>query len=385
MGISMSLSVESPFVFGVKVSGETFTDRVVETERLKANFEHGINTILISPRRMGKTSLVEKVRTVVESDTLKIARFDAFGCRSDADFVNALATAVINATSTRLEEWLENAKQFLSHFVPKIQLGTDPSTDFSIVFDLDQAPSSIEEILELPEEIAKKKGIRIVVCIDEFQQVGEFDNSLTFQKKIRGVWQMHKHVSYCLYGSKKSMMEKMFHDQSNPFYRFGDLFYLKKIARTDWVQFIIERFQTTGKLISEELAGAIADATQCYSAYVQQLAWFLWLRTKEEATPEDLSASIDQLLDSCEPLFIVQTEKLTRLQMNFLKALCDGVTSGFSEQKILKHYGLLNSANVARVKGSLIEKDLVVVESRGMVEMADPILALWLKRRVWKA
>ena len=79
MGISMSLSVESPFVFGVKVSGETFTDRVVETERLKANFEHGINTILISPRRMGKTSLVEKVRTVVESDTLKIARFDAFG------------------------------------------------------------------------------------------------------------------------------------------------------------------------------------------------------------------------------------------------------------------------------------------------------------------
>ena len=82
---------------------------------------------------------------------------------------------------------------------------------------------------------------------------------------------------------------------------------------------------------------------------------------------------------------IVQTEKLTRLQMNFLKALCDGVTSGFSEQKILKHYGLLNSANVARVKGSLIEKDLVVVESRGMVEMADPILALWLKRRVWKA
>ena len=361
MGISMSLSVESPFVFGVKVSGETFTDRVVETERLKANFEHGINTILISPRRMGKTSLVEKVRTVVESDSLKIARFDAFGCRSDADFVNALATAVIKATSSRLEEWLENAKQFLSHFVPKIQLGTDPSTDFSIVFDLDQAPSSIEEILELPEEIAKKKGIRIVVCIDEFQQVGEFDNSLTFQKKLRGVWQMHKHVSYCLYGSKKSMMEKMFHDQSNPFYRFGDLFYLKKIARTDWVQFIIERFQTTGKLISKELAGAVADATQCYSAYVQQLAWFLWLRTKEEATPEDLSASIDQLLDSCEPLFIVQTEKLTRLHMNFLKALCDGVTSGFSEQKILKHYGLLNSANVARVKGSLIEKELVVV------------------------
>ena len=90
-------------------------------------------------------------------------------------------------------------------------------------------------MLQLPELIAKEKGFRIVVCIDEFQQIGDFADSLTFQKKLRGIWQLQTHVSYCLYGSKKHMMEQMFQDQSYPFYRFGDLFYLNKISEADWV------------------------------------------------------------------------------------------------------------------------------------------------------
>lgn len=379
----MGKIIESPFIFGVKVSGDTFTDRVEETQRLKNNFEHGINTILISPRRMGKTSLVEKVSDLTRNEHIKIARFDAFGCRSETDFVNALATAVIKATASRLEEWLENAKLFLSRFVPKINLGPDPTMDFSISLDFEKSDMSIEDVLELPELIAKKKNIRIVICIDEFQQIGEFDDALAFQKRLRGVWQMHQHVSYCLYGSKKSLMELMFQKQNNPFFRFGDIFYLKKISRDDWIEFICERFRVTGKHISQELAGKVADATQCYSAYVQQLAWLLWMRTNEEAIEDDLNKAVNQLLDSCEPLFVVQTEKLTRLQMNFLKALCDGVKKGFSEQAVLKRYELVNSANVSRVKNALLEKDLVTVETIGEVEMADPILALWLKRRVW--
>ncbi len=70
---------EAPFVFGVRVEGDTFTDRKEETERLRANFVYGINTILISPRRMGKTSLVNKVCSLVENDALRIVRIDAFG------------------------------------------------------------------------------------------------------------------------------------------------------------------------------------------------------------------------------------------------------------------------------------------------------------------
>lgn len=122
----MRKRIEVPFVFGVRVEGDAFTDRREETARLKANFMYGVNTILISPRRMGKTSLVDKVCSLVESEDIKIARVDAFGCRSEQDFINAFATAIVRATSSRWEEWLENAKVFLSRFVPKISLGQDP-------------------------------------------------------------------------------------------------------------------------------------------------------------------------------------------------------------------------------------------------------------------
>lgn len=376
---------EAPFVFGVRVEGNTFTDRKEETNRLKMNFLYGVNTILISPRRMGKTSLVEKVCSLVESDTLKIAKIDAFGCRSENDFINAFATAVVRATSSKWEEWMENAKTFLSRFIPKISIGQDPLTDFSIALEYNRANTVTEDILQLPETIAKQKGIKIVICIDEFQQIADFPDSITFQKKLRSVWQLQSNVSYCLYGSKKHMMEKMFQSQSHPFYRFGDLFYLDKISETDWVEYICDRFRVTGKEISRELASEICTVTDRYSSYVQQLAWLVWLRTDKHATKEDFEFGIDRMLDACEPLFIQQTESLSAYQMNFLRALANGVHTGFTRSEILDTYQLGTAANISRLKKALTEKDLIMMTAPKKLEISDPILALWLKRRVWKS
>lgn len=380
----MTQNFEAPFVFGVRVEGDAFTDRKEETERLKANFTYGVNTILISPRRMGKTSLVDKVCSLVEDEHIRIAHIDAFGCRSEHDFVNAFATAVVRATSGKWDEWMENAKVFLSRFVPKISFGQDPMTDFSISLEYNPHNTTTEEVLQLPEVIAKAKGIRIVVCIDEFQQLGDFPDSLTFQKKLRGVWQRQSHVSYCLYGSKKHMMEQMFQNQSYPFYRFGDLFYLDKISEDDWVAYIRDRFKVTGKRISDDLARVICSVTDRYSSYVQQLAWLVWLKAQNEATMADVQYAIDRLLDACEPLFIQQTEELSAYQMNFLHALANGVHTGFTQSSVLSGYRLGTAANVTRLRKALIEKDLITVSTPKHLEISDPILTLWLKRRVWK-
>ena len=382
----MAKNMEAPFVFGVRVEGDAFTDRREETERLKANFTYGVNTILISPRRMGKTSLVDKVCSLVEGDDIKIARIDAFGCRSENDFINAFATAVVRATSNKWEEWMENAKVFLSRFVPKISFGQDPLNDFSLSLEYNASNQTTEEVLKLPEVIAQSKGYRIVVCIDEFQQIGDFPDSLTFQKKLRGIWQLQSHVSYCLYGSKKHMMEQMFQNQSYAFYRFGDFFYLNKIGEEDWVEYICQRFEATGKHISENLAREICLVTDRYSSYVQQLAWFVWLRTADAtpATSKDVQYGIDRLLDACEPLFIQQTEDLSAYQMNFLHALVNGVHTGFTQSAILANYRLGTAANITRLKKALIEKNLVMITAPKYLEMIDPILALWLKKRVWK-
>ena len=382
----MAKNMEAPFVFGVRVEGDAFTDRREETERLKANFTYGVNTILISPRRMGKTLLVDKVCSLVESDDIKIARIDAFGCRSENDFINAFATAVVRATSNKWEEWMENAKVFLSRFVPKISFGQDPLNDFSLSLEYNASNQTTEEVLRLPEVIAQSKGYRIVVCIDEFQQIGDFPESLAFQKKLRGIWQLQSHVSYCLYGSKKHMMEQMFQNQSYPFYRFGDFFYLNKIGEEDWVEYICQRFEATSKHISEELAREICQVTDRYSSYVQQLAWFVWLRTADgaSATSGDVQYGIDRLLDACEPLFIQQTEDLSAYQMNFLHALVNGVHTGFTQSAILNSYRLGTAANITRLKKALVEKDLIMTTAPKHLEMSDPILALWLKKRVWK-
>lgn len=376
--------MNSPFVFGVRVEGDAFTDRKEETKRLKMNFLYGVNTILISPRRMGKTSLVDKACALVKSDSVKIAKMDAFGCRSEADFVDSFATAVIQATSSKWEEWIENAKTFLSRFVPKVTFGQDPVNDFSISFEYNTGNNAVEDILRLPERIAAQKGCRLVVCVDEFQQIGEFPDSLTFQKKLRGIWQLQSHVSYCLYGSKKHMMENMFQRQDYPFYRFGDLFYLGKISESDWIEYIRGRFEITGKEISEELARRICEVTERYSSYVQQLAWFVWLRCGNAATAEDVEFGIDRLLDACEPLFIQQTESLSAYQMNFLHLLADGIHSGFTRTSVLGSYRLGTAANITRIKKSLMEKELITISGPMAYEISDPILSLWLKRRVWK-
>lgn len=381
---AMANENEAPFVFGVRVEGDTFTDRKEETNRLKMNFLYGVNTILISPRRMGKTSLVEKVSSMVECESLKIAKIDAFGCRSENDFINAFATAVVRATSTKWEEWIENTKTFLSRFIPKISIGQDPLSDFSIALEYNKSNTVTEDILQLPETIAKQKGIKIVICIDEFQQIADFPDSLTFQKKLRSIWQLQRNVSYCLYGSKKHMMETMFQSQSHPFYRFGDIFYLNKIAESDWVEFICNRFKVTGKEISPELATEICSVTDRYSSYVQQLSWLVWLRTTFRATKEDVEYGIDHMLDACEPLFIQQTESLSSYQMNFLRALTDGVTTGFTRSEILNNYQLGTAANISRLKKALTEKDLIALTAPKKLQISDPILALWLKRRVWR-
>ena len=345
-----------PFIFGVATSGENFTDREKETERLLSNFRYGVNTVLISPRRWGKTSLVQKVCRLASSDELKIVYLDIFACRSERDFYDAFASAVLKQTSSRWEEWMENAKLFLSRISPKISLGPDPTSEFSISLELNPKSEDVAEILQLPEKIAGKKGCRIVVCIDEFQQIGEFKDSKNFQKRLRSVWQLQKSVSYCLFGSKKHLMNELFEKKSLPFYKFGDAIYLDKISTPDWVEYIRGRFEATGKEIAKALAEKVCQTVDNHSSYVQQLSWLLWIHTDKEATEENLQEAVGDLLAQNTPLFEKQTEDLTTYQMNFLRAITEGIHTEFTTQENLRQYQLGTSANVSIIKRSLLKK-----------------------------
>ena len=373
--------MEKPFVFGVATSGDNFTDREKETQRLLLNFTHGVNTILISPRRWGKTSLVKKVAQLAQTKTRKIVYLDIFSCRTESEFYRLFATSVLKQTSSKWDEWVENTKQFLAHINPKISIGTDPMNDFSISFEYSMQDNAGDDILQLPEKIAIEKGIQIVICIDEFQQISDFEDSKTFQKKLRTVWQLQQHVSYCLFGSKKHLMNELFEKKNLPFYKFGDAIYLTKIETKYWIEYICKRFENTGKHISPELAKEICRLVDNHSSYVQQLAWLLWIRTTDIATEEQLTHALEDLLDQNNILFQSETENLSAYQMNFLKAVIDGIHSKFISKEIILKYNLGTSANIVRLKSALLQKELIETDGKEII-LADPVFGVWFKKEV---
>lgn len=374
---------KKPFIFGVATFGDNFTDRINETARLKNNFIYGINTVLISPRRWGKTSLVKRVCDISNSDSLKTVYIDIFSCRNEKEFIDAYATAILKQTSTKFEEFVDSAKKFITHLIPVFHIGTDPLNDYSLSLEWRDKAPNIDEILQLPEKIAASKGIKIVVCIDEFQQIAEFNDSKTFQKKLRTVWQLQRNVSYCILGSKKHLMNELFEKHSLPFYKFGDSIYLPKIPTPNWIAYICERFQSTGKNISTSLAERVAVSVENHSSYVQQLAWLLWIYSDREATQENLTDAFKDLIDQNSLLFEKQTENLSSYQMNFLRAITNGVTSEFASQEIIQKYKLGSSANVSAIKKALIAKELIDIEKK-QVTITDPVMKLWLKQQYFK-
>lgn len=377
----LKIVMSKPFVYGASVEGENFTDRELETKRLMLNFENGVNSVLISPRRMGKTSLVKKVKGMVDSPHIKVVYMDIYKCRTDYEFYDKFASAIIQATSTKMEKALDTAKEFLLSISPKVSISPEPNSEFSFSLGINPKSNTPEEVLDLPERIARKRGIQIVVCIDEFQQIGEMADSLTVQKTIRSVWQHHQNTSYCLFGSKQHLMSNLFYSRKMPFYQFGDMFFLQKIPAVKWIPFIVERFQQAGKSISEALAGRICETAECYSSYVQQLAWNVLAQTEDMVTEQSFSDGLEATLAQVTPLFVEQTANLSAYQLNMIRALCSGFHSDFGSKEVAERFNLGSRSNIPKLKNALIEREMVEVNGDGLY-LADPLFAYWFRREM---
>ena len=372
------------FVYGVAVSDYNFIGRSQETKRLLNDFRGGINVILMSPRRLGKTSLVKHVCGKLDpDDNILTVYLDIFGCKSEYDFYNRLASEVLKQTASQRSMWLEEARDFLYRLTPRISFSPEPNSDFAISLGITPKTHTPEEVLGMAEKIAIKKGKRIVICIDEFQQIGEMANSKQIQARLRTVWQHQKQVSYCLFGSKHHLMSAIFLHRSMPFYQFGDIISLDKIVTADWVEYIVSHFADGKRTISRALAENICRFTENYSAYVQQLSWLVFTQKEEgeTVTEEDVKQAMNDLLATNEILFMQMIEPLSEYQLNFLRAIASGVTKDFGLSEVREEYKLGSYSNINRLKTALLERDLI--EKRGAeTVMTDPVFAKWIKRKV---
>lgn len=369
--------MHSPFIYGKIASGETFTNRESEQKRLSNNIASRINSILISPRRWGKSSLVTRVGQAIEKSdtTVRFCFLDLFNVRSEQEFYVQLTREVLRVSFSKWEERIESAKRLFKRITPKFSVGIDPVNDFSVTFDWEEVEKSADEILDLPETVSKKRNIQLVICLDEFQNVGYFDNPLMFQKKLRAHWQHHTHATYCLYGSKRHMMTELFEEKSMPFYKFGDVMFLEKIPETYWVPFITSGFKKTGKRIDENLAARIAQVMENHPYFVQQFANAVWNNTDKNCTESHYRSALDALLTQNGILFQREVDGLTNPQLNFLKALCNNITQ-FSAAETLHTYKLGTSGNVNRIKKSLVSKEVLDITPQ-LIEFIDPLFKVW--------
>ena len=371
--------MEAPFIFGRIATDENFTDREKETEHLVNNFESLINTVIISPRRWGKSSLVHKAADIAMQDdkNLKVCTIDLFNVKTEEQFYTALARNLIQETASRWEEAVENAKKFFSRLVPKISVGAGPGSEISIDFDWEEMKSNPDEILDLPERIAEAKGVKIVVCIDEFQNIAEFEDPLFFQRRLRAHWQRHRKVSYCLYGSKRHMMMDVFTDSTMPFYKFGDIFFLNKIDTEHFIPFIIERFSSTGKSITEDACRKIIALADNHPYYVQQLSQLSWLRTSGQCDVETVVKAHLSLVEQLSLLFSNLMETLTFQQTCYLHALIAG-EKAITSAETMYRYHISSATAASRSLKTLIKKDILDSKS-GEISFQDPIFEYWLR------
>ncbi|MEI7896794.1 MAG: ATPase [bacterium] len=372
--------METPFTFGKLALGDDFTNRTEEIIRLKNNFVSGINTIMISPRRWGKSSLVEKASRMImqENKKIKIISIDLFNVRSEEDFYRNLAEQVIRGTTTKLQEIISFTKDFFKQWIPKISFSPDHFQEFSLGLNWSEVKKQPDEILDLPQQIAKSKGWKIIICIDEFQNIGFYNDTTAFQKQLRSHWQKHQDVSYCLFGSKRHMLMQVFTSPSMPFYKFGDMMFIEKISTNDWEKYITGRFLATGKEIEPEQSCRIAALVDNHPYYVQQLAQLCWLRCDHKMTGQVIDQSLDSLTLQLSLLFQNLTESLSTTQVNYLRALIKEETH-FSSKETIQQYQLGTSANVSRIKKALIDKEIIdTLQGTGV--FLDPMFKIWLKK-----
>jgi hypothetical protein len=303
---------------------------------------------------------------------------DLFRARDEEDFYSMFATAVIKSTSSKFDEWMGNVKSFLGRLVPKISIGSDTQNEFLLSFDFRTIVGNYEEIFELPEKLALKYGLDIIMCLDEFQNLEYFKEPVLFQKRARATWQHHQKTTYIIYGSKKHMMINLFQDKSMPFFRFGDLFFLERIDSKYLSEFVISCFEKTGKQISKKQADTLVRYMDCHPHYVQQLADILWNSTGKAVTDRQMEGSLQMFLKQNQPFFHKILEELTNAQLNFIQAFINGEKK-FSSSEVINNYQLGSSANVKRIKEALVKKGIIEINENEIL-FEEPAVRLFFER-----
>lgn len=335
-----------------------FCDRAQETDDIIRFLENGSNVTLISPRRYGKTGLIYHIFDSFKEQKKEVELFytDMYATSCVDDFIAVLAESV--SKELKKESLVKSFLQKLGSIRPVItQDALSGEPKLSLTFQTDaQRRYSLKALLEFLEH----RPTRVIVAIDEFQQIREYEG-LSMEALLRTHIQPLTNVQFIFSGSKKHTMAEMFTAENSPFYESASLYTLEKIDRDVYARFISEQFATQKKTITPEAIDFILEWTRCHTFYTQFLCNRVFSAIRKDATLMDVLVAADAILKENNAAFLERRTLLTPKQWKFLTAVAkEGEVSEPTGAAFLQNYGLGGPSTAARLLTALTEKELLL-------------------------
>src|SRR5579875_1324607 len=361
----------NPFRFGDLALDDGFTDRERELKELIADIRNGQNVVVFAPRRFGKTSLAWRAaQRLTASRAALVAQVDLMRATTKEQLAGKLAQAIYDEIATPLFRARERASQIFRGLRIAPVLTIDPSDGaLGISFRAGHArpdvDATIERLLELPAELAAERKKRVAIVFDEFQEVLTLDPQLP--SLMRAVFQAQPDVAHVYLGSKRSMLEQVFNDANEPFWRSAKQMELGPIAPDLFAPFLRERFEATGKRVDDATLAALLATTGGHPYATQELAYELWEATPRARTARaaELEVALRQVLRSENAHFSLVWDDASRAQRLVLQALAAEPTDSITAAEYRQRHGLPASSGVQKALDALLERELVAKAGPG--------------------
>lgn len=331
-----------------------FCNRKTETETLIRNIEGGLSTTLVAIRRLGKTGLIKHVQYLLNDKYICIYA-DILPTENSLDFLNTLATAILNSVpeKTGLGQKIWDFIKSLRPVISFDKLSGEPNVSFNI--QAKETAHQIESLFEFLEQQDK----RVVFAIDEFQQILDYPEQ-TMEAWLRTIIQQLKNVIFIFSGSQPHLMNEMFANPSNPFFRSTVLLQLKKIDFGSYQAFIIQKFTDFDKKIGTQVAAEMLDWSTGHTYFVQLLCSRVFIGSEREVSTEIWQNEAIKLLKEQEIIFLGYRDNLTREQWKLLKAIAHaGKAYSITSKSFIQKYALGSSATIIRSINSLEKKSFI--------------------------
>jgi AAA+ ATPase superfamily predicted ATPase len=374
----------NPFTYGDLALDDAFTDREDEVRELASDLRNGQNVLVYAPRRYGKSSLVLRAAQEAIAKKVLVGYVDLMRTPTKERLAAALARTIWSDLASPLEQALEKAASLFRglRIVPSMEVDpTDGSLRFSFQAGRRKADidATIERLLELPAELAAERRRRVAIVFDEFQEVVALDRQ--FPNLMRAVFQAQPDVAHVYLGSKRHVLERIFSDRNEPFWRSAKRIEIGPIAPAKFASFLHERFTATGKAISAEAVERLLAATGGHPYATQELAYSTWeLTGRRAAGVFEVEEALVKVLRSEHNHFTGLWEEAPRSQRLLLIALADEPTASiYSAAYHARHHLPANPTLQVAVK-SLVAKELVGRGDDGEYRVVEPFFTEWLQQ-----